>query len=292
MAEQSKPHVDEYTGVDTTGHVWDGIRELNKPLPRWWLWIFYATIVWSIGYWVVYPSWPLITGHLNGVLGWNSRTAVLEDLKGLQDLRAPMVNRLADAEIAGVADDAELLDFTMAFGRAAFGDNCAPCHGAGGGGAVGYPNLIDDDWIWGGQIDEIRHTIAYGVGNDHPDSRLGIMQAFGRDEILDGEQIADVASYVRTLSGLEPAPDTDVEAGAVVFAENCVDCHGEEGLGDHELGAPNLADAIWLFGSDHATITETIQNGRQGNMPAWEERLGATTVTALAVYVHSLGGGE
>ncbi|MHA1548466.1 MAG: cytochrome-c oxidase, cbb3-type subunit III [Alphaproteobacteria bacterium] len=292
MADNNEPPIDAHTGVRTTGHEWDGIRELNQPLPRWWLWIFYATIVWALGYWVLYPSWPLISSNTEGVLGWHARTAVLDDLSELQALRGPMVSRLTETEIGAVKDDAQLQDFTMAYGRAAFGDNCAPCHGVGAGGAVGYPNLIDDDWIWGGDIDSIRQTIAYGVGNDHPDTRIGQMPAFGRDEILTSGEIANVASFVRSLSALEAANGTDVDAGATIFAENCADCHGETAGGNRDFGAPNLADAIWLFGSSHTIIAETVNSGRQGAMPAWEERLGATTVKALAFYVHSLGGGE
>ena len=284
-------YVDDHTGIETTGHVWDGIRELNQPLPLWWLYIFYATIIFSIGYWIVFPSWPLVTGHINGALGWNSRTQVAAALEDLQELRGPMVERLAATEIEAIPDDPELFDFTLAFGRAAFGDNCAPCHGAGGGGAVGYANLIDDAWIWGGSTEAIRHTIAYGVRNDHPDARFGEMLAFGRDGILSNEEILDVAAYVRTLSEQDHPAGVDVEAGAVVFTDNCAGCHLEDGTGDQELGAPDLTDAIWLYGGDYDAVVESIRNGRAGAMPAWEPRLGETTVKALTVFVSALGGG-
>lgn len=290
--DNDKPHIDEHTGVATTGHEWDGIRELNQPLPLWWLYIFYASIVFSIGYWVVYPSWPLVTGHLTGALGWNARTQILADMEGLEELRGPMVARLTSTDIADIQDDPELFDFTIAYAKAAFGDNCAPCHGAGGGGAVGYASLRDDAWLWGGSIDEIHHTIAYGVRNDHVESHVGEMPAFGRDGLLPYSDIVDVAAYVSSLSGQTYPEAADAEAGATIFADNCAACHGDDATGNAELGAPNLADAIWLYGSDYETIMETVRNGRAGAMPAWEPRLGETTVKALAVYVHTLGGGE
>lgn len=292
MAEHEQPKVDAVTGIATTGHEWDGLTELNQPLPRWWLWIFYATIVFSIGYWVVYPSWPLITDAAGGVFGWNSRTAVVEDLDALRAQRGPMVAKLADVPIDEVKADAGLFDFTLAYGRAAFGDNCAPCHGPGGGGARGYPNLIDDDWLWGGALDAIELTVLHGVRNENLDSRQSQMPAFGRDGILTTGQIYDVAYYVRSLSGLEVPQGADLAAGKQIFADNCVVCHGEEAKGNRDLGAPNLTDAVWLYGSDLDSVATTITNARNGSMPDWGARLDPTTIKALAVYVHALGGGE
>jgi cytochrome c oxidase cbb3-type subunit 3 len=291
MVERKDEHVDEYSGVATTGHEWDGIRELNQPLPRWWLWILYATIVWSIGYWIIYPSWPLITTHVGGVIGWTSRGDVAREVEKLEAMRAPMVDRLAAADFDELAADAELFDFTLAFGKAAFGDNCAPCHGSGGGGAPGYPNLIDDDWLWGGTVQEIEQTIAFGIRSDHDDTRLGDMPAFGLDEMLESDEILAVADYVRASANLETPADADLEAGAELFADNCAACHGDDRTGNSELGAPNLADAIWLHGSDRDKVLETIRNGRGNSMPAWQPRLGSTTVKALATYVHAFGGG-
>lgn len=294
MAEESKPQLDPLTGIATTGHEWDGLTELNQPLPRWWLWIFYATIVFALGYWVVYPSWPLISSATGGVLGWHSRTAVEADLAALAAQRGPMAAELGRTPINDVTANAGLFDFTLAYGEAAFGDNCAPCHGAGGGGAAGYPNLIDDDWLWGGTIDAIHQTITHGVRNDDPDSRLSEMPAFGRDDILTTEEIHTLAHYVRSLSGLA-VPDSaeaDPIAGATLFNDNCAPCHGEQGTGDRNIGAPDLTDAIWLYGSDVDTVVATIHDSRRGSMPAWGARLDATTVKALAVYVHALGGGE
>ena len=292
MADHEQPKVDSVTGVPTTGHEWDGINELNNPLPRWWLWIFYACIAFAAGYWVLYPSWPLITNAAGGMFGWHSRAAVVEDLDALKAQRAPMVAQLTGVPIDKVEANAALFDFTLAYGRAAFGDNCAPCHGPGGGGAKGYPNLIDDDWLWGGSLDAILQTVSHGVRNENPDSRQTDMPAFGRDGILKAAQIYNVAYYVRSLSGLEVPQDADLAAGQKIFAENCVTCHGDNAKGNREFGAPNLTDAVWLYGSDIKDIVFTITNARNSSMPDWGARLDPTTIKALAVYVHSLGGGE
>ncbi|HEY7665293.1 MAG TPA: cytochrome-c oxidase, cbb3-type subunit III [Xanthobacteraceae bacterium] len=286
------PEVDAVTGTFTTGHSWDGIRELNTPLPRWWLWLFYATIIWSVGYWVVYPSWPLLSSYTAGALRWHSRDAVVADIDSLKAQRGPMVARLAAASLQEIVSDPVLLDFARAQGRSAFAENCAPCHGAGGGGGRGYPNLNDDDWIWGGTLDEIAQTIRHGVRSGDADARQGAaMPAFGRDGVLKRTDIDNVAEYVRSLSGL-PTTKADLAAGAKIFADNCAVCHGETGKGKRELGAPNLSDPIWLYGADHPAIVNGIWNGRGGVMPAWVGRLDDVTIKALAVYVHSLGGGE
>jgi cytochrome c oxidase cbb3-type subunit 3 len=288
-----KQETDAFTGTATTGHVWDGIRELNTPLPRWWLWVFYATIVWSVGYWVVYPSWPLLTSYTTGTFNWSSREAVVADLEALKAQRGPMVARLAAASLTEIVADQQLLEFARAQGRPVFGENCAPCHGAGGGGGKGYPNLNDNDWIWGGKLDEIAGTIRHGVRSPDPKSRQGPpMPAFGRDNMIKRADIEVVADYVRTLGGLPTDPRADLTAGKAVFAQNCAVCHGEAGKGNRDLGAPNLTDAIWLYGSDKATIVDAIWNGRAGMMPAWTGRLDDTTIKALAVFVHTLGGGE
>lgn len=285
--------VDAVTGVATTGHEWDGVRELNNPLPRWWLWLFYLTIVWAIGYWIVYPAWPLLTGSTEGVLGWHSRTAVSEDLDQLKQTRGPMVSKLAAASVADIAADPQLLAFARAQGRTAFADNCAPCHGAGGGGAKGYPNLNDDDWIWGGKLDEIAQTIRFGVRSADPKTRAGaMMPAFGRDGILKQDQISAVADYTRSLSGLPVERGADLAAGKKIYADNCAVCHGPEGKGNRELGSPNLTDKIWLYGSDKTVIVDGIRNGRGAVMPSWQGRLDDSTIKALTVYVHSFGGGE
>jgi cytochrome c oxidase cbb3-type subunit 3 len=289
---EEKRQIDELTGTATTGHEWDGLRELNTPLPRWWLWLFYATIVWSVGYWIVYPAWPLITDSTQGVFGWHSRAAVETDLAALKASRGPMVGRLAAASLGDIVADPQLLDFARAQGRVAFADNCAPCHGAGGGGAKGYPNLNDDDWLWGGKLADIETTVRHGVRSGDDKARQGNMPAFGRDNILKPNEISAVADYVRSLSGLSTEPGADLALGKKVFAENCVVCHGPEGKGNREVGAPNLTDKIWLYAPDKQTIMQGIVNGRGGVMPSWQGRLDESTLKALVVYVWTFGGGE
>src|SRR5690606_5524341 len=189
MARHTR-EIDAATGTATTGHEWDGIHELNTPLPRWWLWLFYATIVWSIGYWVLYPAWPLVSTATEGALAWHTRSAIVSDLEELRAARAPMVARLAAASLKEISEDPQLLTFARAQGRVAFADNCAPCHGAGGGGAKGYPNLNDDDWLWGGTLSEVEQTIRFGVRSAHEKTRQGAaMPAFGRDGMLNNQQI-------------------------------------------------------------------------------------------------------
>jgi len=284
---EKKSHV-----VGTTGHEWDGIHELNTPLPRWWLWLFYATIVWSVGYWVVYPAWPLISSYTNGVADWHSRAAVATELAALQAERGPMTTRLNAASLQQIESAPDLLDFARALGRRAFADNCAPCHGAGGAGAKGYPNLVDNKWLWGGSLDQIAQTITHGVRAGDDAGHQGSMPAFGRDGILKTDEISAVADYVRSLAGLPPTPSADLKRGAKIFADNCAVCHGSDGKGNRELGAPNLTDNIWLYAPDKQTIMEGIWGGRGGVMPAWGGKLDPATIKALTVYVHTFGGGE
>jgi len=292
MAPDRHEHIDAITGTATTGHDWDGVRELNTPLPRWWLWIFYATIVWAIGYWIIYPTWPLVTSYTIGLFNWQSRQAVVEDLAGLQAQRAAMTDKIAAASLEEIVADPKLLSFARAQGRAAFGDNCAPCHGAGGAGTKGYPNLNDDDWLWGGKLADLALTIRHGIRSTDDKTRQGAMPAFGRDGMLSRPDIVAAADFTRSLAGLPVAAGIDLARGKKVFAENCAVCHGDAGKGKRELGAPDLSDAIWLYGSDRQTIIDGIWNGRGGVMPAWAGRLDDTTIKALAVYVHTLGGGE
>ena len=292
MADDSKQDIDELTGTATTGHRWDDIGELDTPLPRWWLWIFYATIVWSIGYWLVYPSWPLITSYTKGAFGWGSRSAVATELADLKTQRAPMMDRIAAARLDQIMADPQLLDFARTQGRVTFRENCAACHGAGGAGAPGYPNLNDDDWLFGGKIDQIADTIRHGSHADDDKGHLTKMPAFGRDGMLKRVEIDGVADYVRSLAGLKVDPRADLAAGKKVFAETCAQCHGPDGKGKLDTGAPNLTDAIWLYGSDKPTIVDGLWNGRGGVMPAWATRLDEPTIKAVAVYVFTLGGGQ
>ncbi len=278
--------------IPTTGHEWDGLEELNRPLPRWWLWLFYATVVWAIGYWIVYPAWPLVSSYTNGAFNWHSRAAVATDLAALQQQRNQMTTRLATASLPEIESTPALLDFARALGGRAFADNCAPCHGAGGGGAKGYPNLVDNDWLWGGTLDDISQTITHGVRAGDEKGRQGSMPAFGRDGMLKRDDILLVADYVRSLSGLSTTPGADLARGAKIFADNCAVCHGADGKGNRSVGAPNLTDQIWLYGSDTKTIVDGIWNGHGGIMPAWGGKLDPVTIKALTVYVHTFGGGE
>ena len=292
MSEQAERSRKVPQKIATTGHEWDGLQELNRPLPRWWLWLFYATIVWAIGYWIAYPAWPLLSSYTKGALNWHSRAAVATDLAALQQQRSQMMTRLAAASLQEIESTPALLDFSRALGGRAFADNCAPCHGAGGGGAKGYPNLNDNDWLWGGTLDDISQTITHGVRAGDDKGHQGSMPAFGRDGMLKREDILLVADYVRSLSGLSTTPGADLTRGAKIFSDNCAPCHGPEGKGNRSVGAPNLTDQIWLYGSDAKTIVDGIWNGHGGVMPAWGEKLDPVTIKALTVYVHTFGGGE
>lgn len=287
----SRDRSQEGKETPTTGHEWDGIRELDNPLPRWWLYIFYTTIVWSIGYWVVMPAWPLIDDYTRGFLGHSQRRDVAADVQALKDSRKELGERLATTSPKDIEADAALHEAATAWGRSAFGDNCATCHGSGGQGAKGYPNLNDDIWLWGGSIDDIRHTITVGVRSTSEDTRMSQMPAFGTDGILERAQIADLAEFVLGYSGRSSDPAA-MARGTALFAENCAACHGADGKGMAEFGSPNLTDGEWLYGGDKATIVDTIAKARFGVMPTWAGRLDQPTINALAVYVHSLGGGK
>lgn len=286
----SDKHVDEVSGVETTGHVWDGIRELNNPLPRWWLWTFYATIIWAIGYMILYPAVPLISSATKGILGYSSRQEVAEELSAAKTAQGVYVEQIASTPVAEIEANPELLQFAIAGGAAAFKVNCIQCHGSGAQGSEGYPNLNDDDWVWGGSIEEIYQTITHGIRDPQDDdARYSEMSAFG--DFLESEEIRQVSAYVISLSGTPSNPEM-VEPGKVIFEENCVACHGEDARGDKDFGAPNLADAIWLYGGTEADVVAQVTDPAHGMMPAWGARLGDTTVKQLAVFVHSLGGGQ
>ena len=286
-----RKEVDHVSGTETTGHEWDGIKELNTPLPRWWLWTFYASCLWALAYWVVMPAWPLVSSYTAGVLGYSSRAQLAESMAAARAAQGQYLDRIQNASLEQIVNDRELLDFAMAGGGSAFAVNCSQCHGLGAAGSTGYPNLNDDDWIWGGSLEAISQTIHYGIRSEHSDSRFNVMPAFGADQILDRGQINDVAEYVLSLSSSATDPAA-AERGQVTFVEQCAACHMEDGKGSHELGAPNLTDAIWLYGGDKPDVVATITNSRSGMMPAWTGRLDETTIKQLAVYVHSLGGGQ
>ena len=284
----TKIEKDDVTGIETTGHEWDGIKELNAPLPKWWLYLLYATIIWSVGYYVLYPSWPWLSGYAGGLLGYSSRVELTERMSAARAAQAGFYARIDGATPAEIAADAELLNFALSGGRTMFNENCAPCHGAGGAGAKGYPSLADDEWLWGGDIEAIEATIRYGIRSDHDETRVSDMPRFGLDEILDEDEIAAVSDYVLAFTGAADA----TEQGAEIYADNCASCHGDEGEGIADFGAPALNDAIWLFGGDRESIVTTVTEARGAMMPAWQNRLDPATIKMLTVYVHSLGGGE
>lgn len=276
---------------ETTGHEWDGITELDTPLPRWWLWVLYVSIVWAIGYWIVMPAWPTASGFTKGFLGYSQRQVVTDQVAAVASSRSVIGEKLLAATLDEAIADPELLEFARAGGRSSYLVNCSQCHGTGAAGSIGYPNLNDDDWLWGGTIDDISQTISYGIRAEHEESRYSFMPAFLTDEVLTREEVDDVSEYVLSFSGKESDADSAAR-GAESFTEWCVACHGESGEGMADLGAPNLTDGIWLYGSDKDTIVRTISFSRAGMMPAWHDRLGPLAVKQLAVYIHSLGGGE
>jgi len=288
----SEPERDDHSGVETTGHEWDGIRELDNPLPRWWLWVFYGCIAVAVVYWVLMPAWPGLNGYTPGVLKQSDRADVVEQLNALQAQRGRSEGLLVTATLQQIEADPALQAHALAVGQSVFGDNCASCHGIGGGGAKGYPNLRDDVWLWGGSLEQIEHTIRVGVRSAHPETRTSQMPAFGRDGMLDAAQVSDLSSYVVALSGRE-ADAAAVGRAGQLFADNCAACHAPNGSGNRDLGAPDLTDREWLYGSDTDSIRNQIHNGRNGVMPTWEGRFSPGVIKALAVYVHvNAGGGE
>jgi cytochrome c oxidase cbb3-type subunit 3 len=284
--------VDAVSGVETTGHQWDGLKELNNPLPRWWLWTFYITIVWAFGYWVLMPAWPLIHGNTGGMLGYSSRAQVEERIAEATAAQGGIREKLLVASLEEIVADPDLREFALAGGQSLFAVNCSQCHGSGAAGSLGYPNLNDDEWIWGGTLADINYTVQHGVRSpDDETTRVSEMPRFGVDGLLDDQQIDQVAEYVLSLSG--GSTDTAAAAaGATLFAENCAACHGENGAGNRELGAPALNNRIWLYGGDKAAVVQSIYFARAGQMPAWGNRLDAAALKQLTIFVHSLGGGE
>ena len=278
--------------VPSTGHEWDGIKEYDNPLPRWWLWTFYATIVWAVLYMFAYPAIPLINGATQGFLGHSYSASVARDIARYDDMNADVQQRLAEVDLAAIGDDPELASYAANAGRAVFNTWCVQCHQAGGAGARGYPALVDDDWLWGGTVEDIHYTVTHGIRNeDDPDARYSEMPRFGADGILETPQIDAVVQHVLAISG-QDHDAAAAEEGAVVFADNCAACHLEDGTGDVAQGAPDLTDAIWLYGGDQASLRESVRNARFGVMPNWNTRLSEADIRAVTSYVHALGGGE
>lgn len=292
MASKDGNPIDPVTGTETTGHEWDGIRELNTPLPRWWAWTFYATIIWAVGYVIVYPAIPLVKSATGGLLGYSSRATLEAEMNAAREAQAGNYQKIEELSLEDIRGDDNLLRFASAGGRSAYLVNCVQCHGSGAAGSQGYPNLNDDDWIWGGSLDDIYTTLRHGVRYEQDDdTRFSDMPAFGSDELMEPDEIAQVTEQVLMIAGLEY--DTSLaEPGAEIFADQCAACHGENGEGVRELGGPALNDAIWLYGGTREQIATQIHKPRHGVMPGWKDRLSDTTIKQLAIYVHGLGGGD
>lgn len=287
-----KKKIDEATGTATVGHEWDGIEELDTPMPRWWLWTLYATIIWALVYVVLYPAWPMVNSATEGVLGWSSRGDYEKAVAAREAELEPIRQALVSTDIHDLPDNSALLNEAIQGGRSAFKVHCVQCHGAGAAGSKGYPNLNDDEWLWGGDMEAIEYTLVHGIRNpDHAETRFSQMPAFGRDGILQAGEIDDLVSYVRVISGREDE-SASATRGAALYEINCAVCHGSDAKGDRTQGSPDLTDAINLYGLDRASIKHTITNSRNGVMPRWGQRLDAATIRMLTAYVHSLGGGE
>ncbi len=288
--DSHKPDIDPLTGVETTGHSWDGIKELENPLPKWWSITYLITIAIAAVYLWLYPSFPIGKDSLDGSLGYTERQAVAARIEEAKAAQSVYVDQIASASLQDVAANAELVSFAARGGQAAFNTNCAGCHAVGGGGLPGgYPVLADDDWLWGGDLEAIYATIQYGVRSDHDEARYSEMPAFGADDLLTSDEINQLAAYVLSLSegGADPASDA-----GVLYADNCASCHGEQGEGLTDLGAPNLRDFVWLYGGELEAVAGQIAQPKHGVMPAFVARLDDPTIRMLALYVHGLGGGQ
>jgi cytochrome c oxidase cbb3-type subunit 3 len=279
---------DPLTGHQTTGHEWNGITELNTRVPRA-VWFFIiVTHIWALVVWILLPAWPLVTTYTKGILGLDQREEVAAKIVAANVARANWADRIATLPADDILDDPELMLRVTGTANQLFGDNCAGCHGRNAAGGPGFPSLIDAAWLWGGDADTIMETLRVGINATHPDTRWAQMPAFGRDDILPREDIRIVVDYVQSLSGTGGPPDR-IAAGADIFANNCASCHGENGAGNMDIGAPNLTDDFWIYGGDDATMFDTIWQGRQGWMPAWEDRMTETERKILTVYIQQLG---
>lgn len=286
---------DPVSGRNTTGHIWNGIKELDTPVPRGVLLFLIVTHLFAFAWWVLMPTWPLGSTYSKGVLETDQRKSVESHLQEAQEERASWERQIETMTFAEIEADPQLMSIVKSTGHRLFGDNCAACHGQDGTGAINYPDLTDHDWIWGGDIEDIAKTMRVGVNSEHPERRTSQMLAFGHDGLLDRDQVHSVASYVYALSHPDyRSQDTasEIDFGQEIFQTNCAICHGETAVGNKDVGAPNLTDDYWIYGGRLAQIVETVHVGRQGHMPTWDERLTETQIKILALYVHSLGDEE
>ncbi len=283
--QKNKKSLESY---GTTGHDWDGVSEYNVPAPRWWLIVWIICIIWAVIYWFFYPTWPTISGNTKGSLNWTKFSELNGEQKKIEEKKIVYLEQMSKKSLEEIRQDEKLMQFALNTGKSAFRENCSACHGQGAQGYKGYPNLNDDDWLWGGKLSDIYQTLLYGIRSGHDSARVNQMPSFGLDKVLKKAEINDTIEYVLSLSN-----KSEFNArGEAIFKANCVACHGNEGKGNQELGAPNLTDAIWLYGSDKKDIYYTIYYARAGVMPFWKNRLDDNTIKSLTLYVHSLGGGK
>ena len=272
----------------TTGHDWDGIQEYNIPAPRWWLVVWIVCIIWAFVYWIFYPTWPTPSGNTKGSLNWSGRSQLADSQQEILARKNVYLEKFSKSSFEQIKKQPELMEFALQGGSSAFKENCAACHGTGASGSKGFPNLNDDDWIWGGKIEDIHQTLLYGIRSGQEKARFSQMPSFGLDGILKKDEIEAVIEHVLSLSSKSPAN----KKGEAIFKANCVSCHGFNAKGDKKVGAPNLTDKIWLYGNDKSDLFYTIYYAHAGVMPYWKGRLDEQTIRQLAIYVHSLGGGE
>lgn len=287
--------IDPVSGRVTTGHEWNGITELDTPVPRGVLMFLIVTHIFAVLWWFVMPTWPLGTTYTRGLLGTDQHKIIAERMAEANASRASWVDAIDAKSYDDILADAQLMKVVNETGHRLFGDNCAACHGREGQGGRNFPDLADRDWLWGGSPETIAETISVGINSTNPDSRVAQMPAFGKDQMLEPAQLHDVALYVHSLSNPGDATSENaaaIQAGHEVFAANCVACHGDDAKGSTDVGAPNLTDSTWIYGGDLASITTTLYGGRQGHMPTWDKRLSPADIKILALYVHSLGAGK
>ena len=288
----TKIEKDAISGRETTGHEWDGLKELNTPLPKWWLYVFFACIAFAFGQFLLYPSIPLGTTYFHGLLGYSQRAAVDADVAKVVAQRKQVMDQIGALSFAEIKANPQLLEVALIDGRQVFAANCQPCHGGGGGGRPGYPALAAGAWIWGGSLDAIQQTVTHGIRSGDADARDSAMPRFGADGILTPAQVQQVADYVWGNLYGHKNDVKDTSAGAKIFAENCAVCHGDNGLGNREVGAPRLASQVHLYGNTRDAIVAQVTAPRMGVMPNWNTRLDPATIKAVTLYVHSFGGGE
>jgi cytochrome c oxidase cbb3-type subunit III len=282
---------DPHTGYTTTGHEWNGIKELNTPVPRLVYFFLAVTALFSVVYWVLMPAWPLGLSYTKGLLGVDQRTTVVDQLKQATLDRATWTKRIEDEGYDAILADPKLMAIVRQTGRTLFGDNCAACHGFNARGGRGFPNLTTASWLWGGDPEAIAETIRVGINSTHPNTRVAQMIGFGRDQILQRTDLENVVSYARSLSNSSVAREVSperLEAGKTVFAANCASCHGDDGKGKIDLGAPSLVDGNWIYGGDLQSIFTSVWGGRQGHMPTWEGRLSKLDRKILVLYLMDL----